>query len=576
LQTRDGVYLDYHSRDAQALLIPPEQFIGRNMADVLPPDLANAFAHSFERALDTGATQVWDYELEIAGRHTWFEARVAPCNGNKVLSVVRDITERKKAEEQLSLSEERFAKAFKSNPQPMSLTTFDEGLYIDINESFLQMSGYTRAEVIGRTSLELNIFESPAERALLTEPLTTKGSLRNLETRFRTKSGRFRVLLGSAELLDLGGQKCILIASSDITERKSLEEELRLSEREFATLVQNSPDIISRLDRNLRYIYISPTVERTSGIPPDCFIGKTPGEITIPEYDWRAFESACREAFKTRKTVVRDYVYSGRNYWTRVIPEFTREGLVESVMTISEDVTQRLRQEKELLDLTVRLFNLQDDERRRIARELHDGTAQNLFAISLNLAKVSQLETGNKPEIRQLIDECQSLGDQSLQEIRTLSYLLHPPLLDQAGLVSALQWYVEGFSKRSGIYVDVTAQQIGRLPSEVETALFRIVQEGLTNVRRHSGSGTASIRLERRSNEIVLEIKDRGQGLSGQNESNLNGDLHELGVGIPGMRQRLRQLGGRLEITSNGNGTAVAAIVPLKNGASHGAYSSGR
>jgi signal transduction histidine kinase len=228
------------------------------------------------------------------------------------------------------------------------------------------------------------------------------------------------------------------------------------------------------------------------------------------------------------------------------------------------------------MELTVRLFNLQDEERRRIARELHDGTAQNLFAISLNLAKIRQQIDGSDGEIKQLIDECQSLDDQSLQEIRTLSYLLHPPLLDQAGLVSALQWYVEGFSKRSGISVNLVAQPIGRLTSEIETALFRVVQEGLTNVRRHSGSETASIRLERRANEIVLEIKDAGHGLRAENRSGLAENFHELGVGIPGMRQRLRQLGGRLEITSNGEGTAVAAIVPIYNGASYGAHTFGR
>src|SRR6185369_12754094 len=162
---------------------------------------------------------------------------------------------------------------------------------------------------------------------------------------------------------------------------------------------------------------------------------------------------------------------------------------------------------------------------------------------------------------------CVSLVDQSLKEIRTLSYLLHPPLLDQSGLVSALQWYAEGFSKRSGIYVDVIAEPIGRLSSDVETALFRVVQEALTNVRRHSCSETASIRLERRTGEVKLEIKDRGRGLPAIKESRSDG-LLELGVGIPGMKQRLRQLGGKLEISSSERGTSIIAVVPIANGAS--------
>jgi signal transduction histidine kinase len=221
------------------------------------------------------------------------------------------------------------------------------------------------------------------------------------------------------------------------------------------------------------------------------------------------------------------------------------------------------------MGLTERLFNLQDEERRRIARELHDGTAQNLFAISVNLARLEQL-TDDNADAQQLIGECQALGDQSLQEIRTLSYLLHPPLLDQAGLVSALQWYVEGFTKRSGIYVDLYAPPIGRLPAEIEMALFRVVQEALTNVRRHSASETANIRLERKPEEVVLVIKDRGQGLSVAKNTDDSDGLISIGVGIPGMRQRLRQLGGKLEIASNHNGTTISATIPLQNGDNHG------
>jgi signal transduction histidine kinase len=274
--------------------------------------------------------------------------------------------------------------------------------------------------------------------------------------------------------------------------------------------------------------------------------------------------------------VTRETTYRDKHFYTRIIPEYSDEGVVESLMTITEDVTDRIRSEKELTRLTVRLFNLQDEERRRIARELHDGSAQNLFAISVNLAQLAQINKDSE-ESKQIANECQSLVDQSLQEIRTLSYLLHPPLLDQVGLVSALQWYVEGFTKRSGIYVSVYAQQIDRLPGEIEMALFRIVQEALTNVRRHSQSETASIRLERRVNDVVLEIKDQGKGLVvSTNRKDSNG-LISIGVGIPGMRQRLSQLGGSLEIDSDQEGTTISAVVPLRNGVGHGTNSfSGR
>ena len=373
-----------------------------------------------------------------------------------------------------------------------------------------------------------------------------------------------------------GNVERLLAVSRDMTEHElslraieQSEKHRRLSEREFSTLVENSPDVICRLDRDLRYIYVSPALETMTGVPPIGFLGKTPRESAITGFDWQGFEAACRAAIECRKLLQHSFTYNDRHYSTRVIPEFSLEGTVESVMTITEDVTDRIRAERELVQLTVRLFDIQDQERRRIARELHDGTAQNLFAISINLQRLIQLDAANE-EVKQLVAECQSLGDQSLREIRTLSYLLHPPLLDQAGLVSALQWYVEGFTKRSGIFVDLFAEPIGRLQSDVEMALFRVVQEALSNVRRHSASQKASIRLGRIDGEIVLQIKDQGTGLAANGHSPETNGTVSLGVGIPGMKQRLRQLGGTLEITSNHAGTTVSAVVPIANGVDHG------
>ena len=531
---------------------------------------------SVQHAIEEKVGSFKAFGLTFKGTPKWWHTVITPIRGKngsveRLLAVSRDITTVELAHKAIEESEKRFAKAFRSNPQPMSLTTLIGGKYIDVNNSFLKMSGFNRDEVIGHTSKELHIFETPAHRnTVLVDPLLKTGSLRYFEMKFRTKTGAFRTLLSSAELIELGGEKCILVASSDISERKALEEHLRLSEREFSTLVENSPDIICRLDRDLRYIYASPAIEKVMDFSTEQLIGKRPTEIDFDDQASAQFESSCRQAIDTRKTVQSAFEYRSRNFWTRIIPEFSSDGNVESVMMISEDVTDRIRSEQELVQLTVRLFNIQDEERRRIARELHDGTAQNLFAISVNLAKLGQLPSDESQEARQLIDECQSLCDQSLQEIRTLSYVLHPPLLDQAGLVSALQWYVEGFRKRSGIYVDVLTTPIGRLPSDVEMALFRVVQEALTNVRRHARSATASIRLERKSGHVILEIKDQGQGISLLKRREDSGSLAETGVGIPGMRQRLLQLGGTLDIETHDKGTTISARVPITNGANHG------
>ena len=564
-----------------------QELIGSKFIDFIPEELrANSIKH-IQSLLGHTESDVNEHQVirpsGETGWQQWVNRVISNHNGNGTMvelqGIGRDITAQMLANKALRESEERFSKAFRANPQPMSLTTLNEGRYLDVNESFLQMSGYTRDEVINDTSINLNIFETPQHRmSLLVEPLLRDGLVRNSEMKFRTRSGKFRTLLSSAELLEIAGEKCILVASSDITERKKLEEELRHREREFSTLVENSPDVIGRLDRHLRYTYVSPTLEKVVGLSPEELKGRTPTELGKgdPEFAaYQVFEACCREALETKQAVHRSIEYRGRSYWTRVIPELSEDGTVESLMTINEDVTDRIRSEKELGQLTVRLFTLQDEERRRIARELHDVTAQNLFAMSLNLSKLDNLEA-NKGEIHDLIAECQTMGAQSLQEIRTLSYVLHPPLLDQAGLVSALRWYVEGFSKRSGIYVEVFTQPIGRVPADVEMALFRVVQEALTNVRRHSNSEIAKIRLEMRLDDLVLEISDQGCGLERPKPQDDADGMVAMGVGISGMRQRLQQLGGSLNITSNNKGTTVSAVVPMRNGVKYGAYSAGR
>jgi PAS domain S-box-containing protein len=250
------------------------------------------------------------------------------------------------------------------------------------------------------------------------------------------------------------------------------------------------------------------------------------------------------------------------------------KGRIMAAASISRDISERKRAAQELQKLTTHLLNLQDEERRRIARELHDVTAQNIFVINLNLSHLQQSRV-ELVQAQALIAESRELCDQSLREIRTLSYVLHPPMLDEAGLAGALKWYVRGFIKRSGIGVEMTSiHEIGRLPSDIETALFRVVQESLTNIWRHSGSGSAEIRLEKKQDHIVLQVRDYGRGIPkvGFKEPD---NTESPGVGIAGMRQRLRQFGGTLEIESNDRGSLVIAKTPIRHVAqmkSHDTY----
>jgi signal transduction histidine kinase len=215
----------------------------------------------------------------------------------------------------------------------------------------------------------------------------------------------------------------------------------------------------------------------------------------------------------------------------------------------------------EVRELTIKLLRLQDDERRRIARELHDSTGQMLAAMKMFLDQIGHETKGQK--ISALVAQTVAINDDMARQLRTMSYLLHPPLLDEMGLPSAVQWYVEGFAQRSGIAVDFeTSPEFGRLPDDMEIALFRTVQEALTNIHRHSGSSTARIRLSRSERSVDLEITDTGTGIPAQR---IHDEKVIGGVGIMGMHERMRQFGGDAEIHSSLKGTIVAATIPLKN-----------
>ena len=214
-------------------------------------------------------------------------------------------------------------------------------------------------------------------------------------------------------------------------------------------------------------------------------------------------------------------------------------------------------------EFSARILKLQDEERRRIARELHDGVGQLLAAMSMNASRVESEKSKLSPDTARCAEENARLIEQVSADIRTMSYLFHPPLLDEMGLDSALKWYVDGFSERSKIAAKLDLPtDWERLPQDYELCLFRIAQECLTNIHRHSGGSTARLRLLRYPGEISLEVSDDGKGLDDETQSKIDSG-ETAGVGLRGMRERVRQLGGSLEIRSNGHGTTVTATVPF-------------
>ena len=236
----------------------------------------------------------------------------------------------------------------------------------------------------------------------------------------------------------------------------------------------------------------------------------------------------------------------------------------ERTAALQAEVAERKRAEATLRTLTAQLLRLQDHERRRMARELHDHAGQTLVALGLNLSALEKEMPDRTPPAAALLSESKDLADDLSREIRTMSYLLHPPLLDEVGLASALRWYLEGFSERSKIEVTLDLQpDLGRLPGELEITLFRVVQESLTNIHRHSESPCAKISVTRSASEVKAEIGDKGKGIPVEKQG-LSRNV-PTGVGVGGMRERVLQLGGMLQIVSSKKGTTVTVILPIPN-----------
>jgi PAS domain S-box-containing protein len=332
----------------------------------------------------------------------------------------------------------------------MAITRYEDGMFLYVNDAFVRMFGYSREELIGKTVLSLGLYVDPAQRPAYRQ-LATEGKVRDLDLKWRTKSGEIVDLVVSSTRVELLGEDCLLGAGIDVTARKAAEE---------------------RLARSL----------------------------------------------------------------------------------------------EEMRTVTGRLMRAQDDERRRIAQLMHETSAQELAALKMLLAELNRRLADAPAADRSLVGEMMDLAERSIGGIRSLSYLLHPPLLDEVGLVSAIRWYADGFAQRSGIAIrlDLPAA-FPRFPQDVETTLFRVVQEALINVHRHANSATGDIRLSADVQALTLEIADQGAGISEEVLAHVRSG-GAVGVGLAGMRQRLEQLGGTLDIASDTQGTIIRAQLPLPRG----------
>ncbi len=360
-------------------------------------------------------------------------------------------------------------------------------------------------------------------------------------------------------LLPITGAGIALLAGPGVILplRRLIEEE----EERLQVIADTVPSMLFTADRTGACDYISERFCEYTGLPLSAAERFGWIEVLHPDDKTKILEEMRnRQQSGTPRDVELRLRDKGGTYRWFAIRTSQIKGADGKVFGTATEIDALKRAERMLGDLSRQLIKVQDDERRRIAREIHDTTVQNLVAAKMQIEHLHDGVASLGATSAQAIEEAEKLLRQSLSELRTLSYLLHPPMLDELGLAAAVRWYAQGFQKRSGIAVSVETPVLPRLPPDAEMALFRVVQEGLGNVHRHSGSPEARITFVCHPDQIELQIADSGHGIPTTVRQQGN---YGLGVGIPGMRLRVQQLGGTLEFESGRYGSTLSVAVPF-------------
>ena len=470
------------------------------------------------------------------------------------------------------------------------------------NEALLTMWGKTWDQAIGKNCLELGYpdWHAAMHDREIERVIATKQAIRG-EVPFNGTGGRriydyiFAPVLGPT-----GEVEAIAGTTRDVTDRTNMADALRQSEERFRALVNATSYVVYRLTPDFAHLR---QIDGKGFTMDNAASTAEWLKSSIHPEDRDAVQRAIQRAVQTKsifESEHREQPADGPQRWTysRAVPLLDEKGEVLEWFGAASDVTDRkeaeekyrklaetldaevqartreleqrnaevLRQSEQVRELSWRLLRTQDEERRHIARELHDSAGQTLAVLGMNLATLVEKASQNSPELVNDAEKIQDMVQALHRDIRTASYLLHPPMLDESGLSSALSWYVHGLVERSALQIELDiSQDFGRLPRDMELVVFRVVQECLTNIHRHSGSKTASICIARSADDVTVEIQDHGHGMTPARLAEIQSG--GSGVGIRGMRERLRQFNGVMKINSGSSGTNVCVTIPLSAGA---------
>src|ERR1700730_5413867 len=566
----DGVITSWNQSAERMFGYTAEEAIGQRIMLIVPADRQHEEAMILERLrrgervdhFETVRVRKDGTTLDISLTISPFKDAAGRVIGAS--KVARDVTERKRVEravaEQARLLDLSFDAILVRDPADR-ITYWSKGAG--------QLYGYAEEEALGRVSHELLRTEFPEALDLITERLNSDRRWTG-ELIHERKDGT-QIVVASRWALDQrddGNGNCVLETNSDITQQKESEKALRESEERFRAIVETTPECVKLVAADGTLLHMnSPGLAMVGADCAERVVGKSIYDLIAPEDRdrFRAFnEKVCGGKKATLEFDIVGLQGTRRHMETHGAPLRTPDGTLVQ-LAVTRDITGRKEAEeaRKQAELSARLLQVQDDERRRIARELHDGVGQLLVAIGMNISQVLEEKAKLSPATAQGVEENLNMVEQASAEIRTVSYLLHPPLLDELGLPSALRWYIEGFAERSKIAASAELPaDLGRLPRDHELCLFGIAQECLTNIHRHSGSSTALVRLWRTPGEIKMEVSDAGRGVNQEIQSKIASG-ESAGVGLRGMQERVKQIGGTLGIHSNGKGASVLVVLPL-------------
>jgi PAS domain S-box-containing protein len=554
-----------------------EEELGNGWAEGVHPEDLQGCMDTYTQALDRREEFRMEYRLRRRdGEYRWVLDIGVPRFGQDrsfvgYIGIGVDVTERKRAEGALKKSEEKFSKAFRQSPMIITLSSTDDHRYIEVNETFERITGWRRDEVIGRTPLDIGLWVAPAQRLEASKRLLAEGSLRDLEADFCMKDGNIRIGRVSAEVIELGGQPCVLGVIADITEHKRAEAALRESEDKFRLLLDSTAEAIYGIDLEGRCTFCNPACLRALGYEHiDEMLGKNmhdlmhharPDGSLFPVEECRVHQVArTGEGVHADDEVLwkADGTSFPAEYWSH--PQRRGQEIVGAVVAFI-DITQRKLAEAALASVSRKLIEAQEQERTRIARELHDDIGQRLALLSIELAKLQQHSSGLSTEARDRVGTLQKQTSEIASDIQSLSHKLHSSKLEYLGIAAAMQGFCEEFGEQQKVEIDFKTQDTPRpLPPDISLCLFRVLQEALHNSAKHSGAQHFEVRLWGTLGEVHLTVRDSGAGFDMETAK------ASRGIGLVSMEERVKLLQGTFSIKSQPNsGTSIHARLPLNS-----------